>query len=338
MAKPTEPNTSFVVGFPSIEFKTCCLVQADCFTWLRQIPENSLYGIVTDPPYGVKEYEHEQIEKRTNGVGGIWRIPPSFDGHPRSPLPRFTALNPKERKILRHFFVDWAKLALRALRPGAHVFLAGNAFLSQPVFSAIVAGGLEFRGEIIRIVGTLRGGDRPKNAEKEFPDVCSMPRGCYEPWGLFRKPLPAQMTVSDCLAEWGTGALRRTVEDKPFSDVISSERTPAREREIAGHPSLKPQSFLRQIVYASLPLGTGAIADTFAGSGSTLAAAEAIGAHCIGIERRADYYEMAARAIPRLAALPIATQAAIADADDPISLEHGPSDTGRVRQLPLFPA
>jgi hypothetical protein len=38
--------------------------------------------------------------------------------------------------------------------------------------------------------------------------------------------------------------------------------TPQKEREIANHPSLKPQSFLRQVVYAALPLGEGVIVDT----------------------------------------------------------------------------
>lgn len=69
------------------------IVHADCFEWLSEIPENSVHAIVTDPPYGVKEYDFDQLAKKENGKGGIWRIPPSFDGHVRSPLPRFTALN-----------------------------------------------------------------------------------------------------------------------------------------------------------------------------------------------------------------------------------------------------
>jgi hypothetical protein len=55
-----------------------------------------------------------------------------------------------------------------------------------------------------------------------------------------------------------------------FWTFIASERTPARERKIAGHPSLKPQSLLRQLVYSVLPLGTGVVADPFMGSGSRL--------------------------------------------------------------------
>lgn len=293
----------FALNYPSFAIGSCRVIHADCFEWLSRIAEGSLHAIVTDPPYGVKEYDVDQIEKRANGKGGIWRIPPSFDGHTRSPLPRFTALNPKERESLRRFFVRWAELAVRVLRPGGHIFIASNAYLSQFVFTALVEGGLEFRGQLIRLVRTLRGGDRPKNAEEEFPGVSSLPRGCYEPWGILRKPLPTGMKVSDCLRAFQTGGLRRRPDETPFSDVIVSERTPRKERASANHPSLKPQSLLREIVHAALPLGEGVIADPFMGSGSTLAAASACGLACVGVERYASYFEMSRQAIPKLAAL-----------------------------------
>jgi site-specific DNA-methyltransferase (adenine-specific) len=277
------------------------LLKADCFEWLKRVPENSLHAIVTDPPYGVKEYDADQLQKREEGRGGIWRIPPSFDGHQRSPLPRFTALDRRERQRLVEFFSEWAKLASAALRPGGHLFIATNTFMSQLVYGSLIGENLEFRGEIIRLVQTLRGGDRPKNAEKEFPDVCSMPRGCFEPWGLFRKPLPSRMTVSECLRQFQTGGLRRLPDGNPFKDVIPSEKTPQRERKITDHPSLKPQSFLRQIVYVALPLGEGVLADPFMGSGSTIAAAERLGLHSVGVERDSKFYEMALNGVLKLA-------------------------------------
>jgi site-specific DNA-methyltransferase (adenine-specific) len=258
----------------------------------------------------VKEYEEEELAKREKGRGGIWRIPPSFDGHERAPLPRFTALNSKERTVLQDFFTEWSKLVVRALRPGGHVFLASNAFLSQLVFSSVVTGGLEFRDEIIRMVRTLRGGNRPKNAESEFPNVSSTPRGCYEPWGLFRKPLSAGMKVSDCLKEFQTGGLRRLPNGVPFEDVILSERTPQRERAVADHPSLKPQSLLRRLVYVALPLGEGVVVDPFMGSGSTVAAAEAMNVHCIGVEKKLAYYTASLKSIPALKVLSAVSAAA----------------------------
>jgi site-specific DNA-methyltransferase (adenine-specific) len=301
----TKGQKHLAFDFPSERFGKSLLVHADCFEWLSRVPENSIHAVVTDPPYGVKEYDVDQLEKRANGRGGIWRIPPSFDGHVRAPLPRFTALDGSQRERLRQFFLAWSKLVVHALRPGGHVFVATNAFIAQLLYDALVDGGLEFRGQLIRLVRTLRGGDRPKNAEREFPGVSSMPKGCYEPWGILRKPLPSKLTVSECLRRWQTGGLRRTANDKPLEDVIPSERTPRREREIANHPSLKPQSFLRQIVHAALPLGQGIIVDPFMGSGSTIAAAEALGLSGIGVERLPDYFETARKAIPRLAAIEV---------------------------------
>jgi site-specific DNA-methyltransferase (adenine-specific) len=303
-------SEQFSLDYTSATIGNSLVIHADSFDWLARIPQNSIHAVVTDPPYGIKEYELEQLKKKENGKGGIWRIPPSFDGSERSPLPRFTALNSSEIEILRGYFIEWGKLILKVLSPGGHVFVASNAYLSQTMYNAISQSGFEFRGEIIRLVRTLRGGDRPKNAEKDFPDVCSLPRGCYEPWGLFRKPLPKKMTVSECLREFQTGGLRRDPDGKPFSDVIESGRTPALEKKIANHPSLKPQAFLRKVVSAALPLGQGIILDPFMGSGSTIAAAEAVGYSAIGIERHPEYYQMSLDAIPHLSKTTIVPQPA----------------------------
>ncbi|MBV6492457.1 MAG: Modification methylase HindIII [Turneriella sp.] len=282
------------------EYRRVIGVLADSFAVMRQMPSESIHAVVTDPPYGVKEFYEDQLAKKDLGRGGIWRIPPSFDGNQRAPLPRFTALNAKERTELFEFFANLSSELNRVLKPGGHVILASNSFLSQMVFEAMVKGGLEFRGEVIRLVQTLRGGDRPKNAETEFPEVCSMPRGSYEPWGLFRKALPNRMTVAECLRQNKTGGLRRRRDGLPFSDVINSERTTKWERATADHPSLKPQSFMREIVYSALPLGEGVILDPFMGAGTTLAAAAHFNYACIGIEINPRFFKEAERAIPAL--------------------------------------
>jgi site-specific DNA-methyltransferase (adenine-specific) len=294
------PLSKLALGYEHKSISNSLILHADCLEWMGRIPENSIHGIVTDPPYGVKEYEFDQLEKRANGNGGIWRIPPSFDGSVRQPLPRFTALNAGERKQLARFFTEWAKVAVHALRPGGHVFIACNSFLCQLVYSALCEGGLEFRGQLIRVVRTLRGGDRPKNAETEFPDVCSLPRGSYEPWGILRKPIAAGMKVSDCLRQYETGGLRRLQEGLPFTDLIEAGRTSREERLLAKHPTLKPQALLRELVWAVLPLGKGIVLDPFMGSGSTIAAGVAIGVQCIGVEKNYEFFGLAQDAIEKL--------------------------------------
>ena len=277
----------------------CEVHLCDAFEWLASRTSRSVHAVVTDPPYGLLEYTPKELEKMKNGRGGVWRLPPSFDGCQRSPLPRFTVLTGRDKESLRSFFSTFADLLMPVLVPGAHVFIATNPLVSYLVYEPLIATGFEKRGEIIRVVQTLRGGDRPKNAHREFHDVTVMPRSCWEPWGLFRKPCEGR--VQDNLKKWATGGLRRISADEPFKDLIHSAPARNKEREIAPHPSLKPQHFLRQIVRAALPLSKGVILDPFMGSGSTIAAAAACGLESIGLERDPEYFDLAHRAIPQLA-------------------------------------
>jgi site-specific DNA-methyltransferase (adenine-specific) len=281
-----------------VRFGNATLYHADCFNWIKQQQDRSIHAVVTDPPYGLHEYTDEQQSKLRNGKGGVWRIPPSFDGHQRSPLPRFTTLNAEQLQEIRTFFLLWARLLLPKLVPGANVIVASNPLLSFIVSGALADAGLERRGEIIRLTMTMRGGDRPKAAHNEYPEVSVMPRSMWEPWVVFRKPIEGR--IQDNLLRWKTGGFRRPCQDKPFGDVISSAPTRNVERALAPHPSLKPQAFLRQMVRAVLPLGEGVVVDTFAGAGSTLAAAEAVGYRSVGVEKDVHYFDMACRAIPKL--------------------------------------
>lgn len=284
-------------------FGKATLYHDDCFEWIQRQPENSVHAVVTDPPYGLHEYSEEQQSKLRKGRGGVWRIPPSYDGHKRSPLPRFTTLTSEQLGELGIFFGLWARLLLPKLVPGGHIVLASNPLVSYIVSTALADAGFERRAEIVRLTTTLRGGDRPKDAHEEFSDVTVMPRSRWEPWLVYRKPLEGR--VQDNLKKWRTSGFRRISAEKPFSDVIVSSPTHASEKALAPHPSLKPQSFMRQLVRAVLPLGEGTVLDPFAGAGSTLAAAEFVGYASKGVESDKHFFEMASGAIPKLSKLQI---------------------------------
>ena len=191
---------------------------------------------------------------------------------------------------------------MRVLVPGAHIFIATNPLLSHHVYVPLMEAGFEKRGEIVRIVKTLRGGDRPKGAHQEVS-------GCIRDAAIRLGTLgPVPQTVG------GPGAgqppkmgAREDCAVSPTSNRsgMSSSVRPASkaEREVAPHPSLKPQRLMRQLTRAALPLGAGTILDPFMGSGSTVAAARAVGLHAVGIEASDEYHAMARRAVPLLAAL-----------------------------------
>lgn len=274
----------------------------DCLSGIADLERDSLHAICTDPPYGLVEFSAEEVSKLRSGKGGVWRIPPKMDGCERRPLPRFSVLTRGQKNDIEDFFFEWACALLPKLVPGGHFLIAGNATLQMYVQNALVRAGCENRATLMRIYHGFRGGDRPKNAEAEFPGVCVSPRGNYEPWMLFRKPL-SEKTVAENLRKWAAGGLRMLAGGSPLPDAIPSFKTPECERRIADHPSLKPQHFMRILVRALLPLGEGLILDPFMGSGSTLAACTALGIRSVGFEIDPEYFDLANRAIPQLAGL-----------------------------------
>jgi site-specific DNA-methyltransferase (adenine-specific) len=273
-----------------------------CFDWLKQQPQNSLQGVCSDPPFGIVEFLPHEMDKLRRGQGGVWRLPPTIGGSKRAPLPRFTTLSAKELQHITAYFMEFGKALMPSLVPGAHVFLAGTPMLQHLVQRGMADAGFEVRGSIMRLYRGFRGGDRPKLAEKEFPEVCVTPRGTYEPWMLFRKPID-QRTVSMNLRKWGTGALRRVNIDQPLPDTIQSSKTPKIEETISAHPTLKPQHLLRILCRSLLPVGQGKILDPFCGSGSTIAACRAIGYESVGIEVDDIYFSTLEKNIPMLSAL-----------------------------------
>lgn len=265
------------------------LHHANCFEWLREQPLASIHGVCTDPPFGIVEFLPHEMAKLRNGRGGVWRLPPTIGGSQRAPLPRFTTLSPQEREHVHIYFREFGDVLIPALAPGAHVFVAGTPMLQYLVQNGMAEAGFEVRGAIMRLYRGFRGGDRPKLAEQEFSEVCVTPRGAYEPWMLFRKPIE-EKTVAQNLRKWGTGALRRPNVDQPLPDVIQSGKTPIVEESISSHPTVKPQQFLRILSRSLLPLGKGRILDPFCGSGSTIAACQAVGYDAIGVEIDEEYF------------------------------------------------
>ena len=61
------------------------LVEEDCFAWMDHCSANSVHAIVTDPPYGLKEYTAQEKDKLRRGRGGVWRVPPLWTAASASP-------------------------------------------------------------------------------------------------------------------------------------------------------------------------------------------------------------------------------------------------------------
>src|SRR5712691_2097729 len=56
-AQPCTLPAAFPAGYPAESIGGSYIVQSNCFEWLARAQESSIHAIVTDPPYGVKEYD-----------------------------------------------------------------------------------------------------------------------------------------------------------------------------------------------------------------------------------------------------------------------------------------
>lgn len=197
------------------------IVLGDAFEWLENAERHSIHAVVTDPPYGLVEYTPAQLEKLRVGRGGVWRLPPAFDNAVRKPIPRFTVLNDADKTRLNAFFTRLAQLLMPALVPGGHVFIATNPLVSHLVYLPFINAGFEKRGEIVRVVQTLRGGDRPKNAHEEFPHASVMPRSSKGPSGSTNRA-ERDLQAEDGRTHSDSTALQRGCAARPFINEATS--------------------------------------------------------------------------------------------------------------------
>ena len=208
-------------------------------------------------------------------------------------------LSPDDLRALSEFFSRWAKLLTPVLVPGANVVVAANPLLSHIVAGALAELGLERRGEIVRLVMTMRGGDRPKGALDEFSEVSVMPRSMWEPWLVVSQAAggtgagqPAQVAHRGIQATLSPTSFRGRHPLVPDPEGGAGSGA-ASEPEAAGIPPAIGQG--------------GAAARRGHRSRSVLRrgvdacrGGKRWGYRSVGIENDSEYFDMACQGIPRL--------------------------------------
>lgn len=144
------------------------LILGDCLEKLKELPDNSIDSIVTDPPYGLKF------------MGKKWDYEvPSID--------------------------IW-KEALRVLKPGGHLLSFGGTRTYHRMVVNIEDAGFEIRDCIQWLYGS--GFPKSLNIkEGEFKGWGTALKPANEPIVVARKPLEKGLTVAENVVKYGTGAI-----------------------------------------------------------------------------------------------------------------------------------
>lgn len=177
----------------------------DCLEVMATLDANSVDAIVTDPPYGIgfmgKAWDGQAIvdrftkrdateqARRRNGVASAAG---SYD------------LSPKAMRAFQDFSAEWARGALRVLKPGGHCV----AFASPRTFHRLVCGleeaGFEIRDTLMWVFGS--GFPKSKNLDGDRQGWGTALKPAWEPIILARKPV-AERNIAANVATYGTGAI-----------------------------------------------------------------------------------------------------------------------------------
>jgi site-specific DNA-methyltransferase (adenine-specific) len=272
------------------------ILHGDCRERLRELPDDSIDALVSDPPSGI------------GFLGMAW------DGDHGG----------------RDAWIGWLTEILiecrRVLKPGAQMLLWALPRTSHWTATALEDAGFEIRDVISHVTGT--GFPHARNLDGRATGL----KPASEHWILARRPL-REKNVSLNLEAWQTGALNIDAcrvngrypsnfllsieEGRPYAPYFYCAKATKQEKNEGlddfpwvrapsvnarlekrasqtrnPHPTVKPLRLMRYLCRLITPPG-GTVLDVFCGSGSTGVAALQEGLSFVGIEQDAAYVEIA---------------------------------------------
>lgn len=238
---------------------------------LRQLPAASCDVLLTDPPYS---------------SGGMFRGDRNID-----PAEKYSMADGKygtfggdsrDQRSFTAWVGAWSWAAMRVVRPAGSALMFTDWRQIPVMTDALQLGGWVWRGLVTWCKGP--GGGMPQRGK--FRQNAE-----YVVWGTHG----AQTELADGV--FSSVIELPTVPDLPEACTITVPTVPGQEREHVTQKPLELLEHLLQVVPWQRPL---TVLDPFAGSGTTLVAAKALGHRAIGVECDERYAEVVAR---RLAAL-----------------------------------
>ena len=137
------------------------IICMDCLIGMKQMPDNSVDAVVTDPPYGLEFMGKEWDKLTRNCMNPQSEADQSWnENHPQSELARRMRDRPdlgataKYAKEAQAWHYDWAKEVLRVLKPGGHLLSFGGSRTYHRMACAIEDAGFEIRDQIMWVYGS----------------------------------------------------------------------------------------------------------------------------------------------------------------------------------------
>ncbi len=288
-------------------FPTTGIVQGDCLEVLKNLPADFYSGCITDPPYNYEfvghKWNHQEVQRRLENVANSNTLVKNIPyGSGLAGGVRNAAWYKKNRtNILEYqkWVETWGLELYRVLKHGSYVAIFNSTRTAAHVQVAMENVGFYARDTIVwrRHSGIPKGlnlEDKLRKLNHPNPEIGkglhSALRSEWEAITLIQKPLTNNYFST--FLSFGTGLMKTTEENgKGFQSNILEGLVSSREETNIPHPTVKPLSLMTKLVDMLIP-NDGIVIDPFAGSGTTLVAAETMNRPYLGIEILPDYVDL----------------------------------------------
>jgi site-specific DNA-methyltransferase (adenine-specific) len=285
------------------------VIEGDCRRELAKLPADSIAACVADPPYNYefigKDWNRAEIERRlsrASEVGSstlVKNIPygSGLAGGVRNQ--RWYERNRDNVLAYAAWCEEWAIPLFRVMAPGAFVLVFNSTRTVAHVQVALEQAGFYTRDLLVwkRHSGIPRGLNAGRKlASMNDPDAAawtgwhSALRNQWEAVLMVQRPLLNNYLQT--VKATGVGLLNAERADGSFRSNIIDDHMARGSSE--GHPTAKPVALVRDLISLVVPpRAEHVVLDPFAGSGTTLVAAQERGNAFLGIEIEPAYVRVA---------------------------------------------
>lgn len=278
----------------------------DCRQLIKGLNDNSVDLILSDIPYGISSDDWDVLHNNTNSA--LLGASPSQLQSGKIFQRRGKPLNgwsEADKQIPRQYYEwvqTWAKDWLRVLKPGASAFVFAGRRLAHRCICALEDTGFIYKDMI--------GWDRQKAAHRaqhisnvferrkdyesaqEWQDwkVGNL-RPVFEPIIWFMKPYKIGGTLADNILQYKLGAYNEKVLEKYNQKSNNLFCVDSNISDRGLHPTQKPLLLMELLIELTTREGQ-LVLDPFAGSSTTLVAAQNLNRHYLGFEQSQEYYKI----------------------------------------------
>lgn len=281
----------------------------DCRNILSKLPENSISACITDPPYNYEFIGHNwsasEVERRINRVKNSKTLVKNIPyGSGLAGGVRNARWYKKVRENIldyQNWCFEWAAQVYRVCKPGAVLAAFNSTRTMAHLQVAFERAGFYARDCIVyrRSGGIPKGLNlRAKLKQKELANCedwegwHSCLRSEWEAIVVVQKPLINNYV--ETVLEFGVGLFHTINSDGSFQSNIIEKIPRDKNNEDNSHCTTKPLALMEKLIDLFVPaMPENLILDPFAGSGTTLVAAQNLGRNYIGVEIVPEYVDIA---------------------------------------------